>query len=69
MPSKDGERLKEKILESAETVEDDKLGQDDGSLVMLIDPGQFKVLTELLQKEVQGVGRMETIQKSVVQES
>jgi len=69
MPSKDGERLKEKILESAETIEDDKLGQDDGSLVMLIDPGQFKVLTELLQKEVQGVGRMETIQKSVVQES
>ena len=32
---------------------------------MLIDPGQFKVLTELLNKEVKGRGRMETLTQTV----
>jgi hypothetical protein len=33
MPSKDGKRLKEKILESAEKVEEDEFGQNDWELV------------------------------------
>ena len=33
MPSKDGKRLKEKILESAEKVEQDEFGQNDWELV------------------------------------
>jgi len=65
MPSKDGKRLKEKILESAEKVEEDEFGQNDWELIMLIDPGQFKVLTELLNKEVKGGGRMETLTQTV----
>lgn len=33
MPSKDGKRLKEKILESADKVEEDEFGQNDWELV------------------------------------
>lgn len=101
MPSEDGKRLKEQILESAEKVEEDKFGENDWALVsddihpyfvlcicriacdviinravdiiflqvMLIDPSQFKVLTEVLQKEVKGRGRMETIQQTVTGEA
>lgn len=29
--------------------------------VMLIDPGQFKVINELLQKECRGKGKLETM--------
>jgi SBDS protein, C-terminal domain len=36
---------------------------------MLIDPGQFKVLTEMLQAEVKGKGRMETIDQRVLAEN
>lgn len=28
---------------------------------MLIDPGQFKVINELLQRECKGKGRLETV--------
>lgn len=33
---------------------------------MLIDPGQFKVLNDLLQAEVKGRGRIETLNQTVV---
>ena len=35
--------------------------------IMLIDPGQFRVLTELLQKETKGKGRIETLNFAAVQ--
>lgn len=34
--------------------------------IMLIDPGQFRVLTDLLQKETKGKGRMETLNFAAV---
>jgi ribosome maturation protein SDO1 len=80
LPTKDGKRLKEQLVGSAEKVEEETAGQDEyevvswGKLVisgdrwayarlqiLLIDPGQFKVLNELLQKEVKGRGRIETL--------
>ncbi|QRV76127.1 shwachman-bodian-diamond syndrome protein [Ceratobasidium sp. AG-Ba] len=62
MPSEDGKRLKDKVLESAEKVEDDVWG-DEWEVTMLIDPGQFRVLTDLVQsdKELKGSGRIETL--------
>ncbi|KAF9513456.1 hypothetical protein BS47DRAFT_1329586 [Hydnum rufescens UP504] len=69
MPTKDGKRLKEKIVEGAEKVEGEEWGQDEWEVVMLIDPGQFKVLTEMLQAEVKGRGRMETIDQRVLAEN
>jgi len=69
MPTKDGKRLKEKVVEGAEKVESEDWGQDEWEVVMLIDPGQFKVLTDLLQTEVKGKGRMETIDQRVLAEN
>jgi len=68
MPTKDGKRIKEKVIEGADKVEDEDWGQTDWEVVLLIDPGQFKVLSELLQTEVKGRGRMETLNQTVVGE-
>ncbi|KAF7320136.1 Shwachman-bodian-diamond syndrome protein [Mycena kentingensis (nom. inval.)] len=61
MPTSDGKRLKEKIVEGAEKVEEDEMGQNEWEVVMLIDPGQFRVINDLLQKECKGRGRIETL--------
>ncbi|KZO99696.1 Shwachman-Bodian-diamond syndrome protein [Calocera viscosa TUFC12733] len=60
MPNKDGKRFKEKITEMAETVEDEDWG-DDWEVILIIDPGQFKVLNELIASELKGKGRVETM--------
>lgn len=80
IPTKDGKRLREQIIEGAEKVEVDEMGQDEWEVVrivntalahlaysqlrtqiLLIDPGQFRVINELLQKESKGKGRIETL--------
>lgn len=88
MPTKDGKRLKEKVVAAADQVEEDDFGTDEWEVVgaeccsfvswgepllivpdplvvaaqiLLIDPGQFRVLTDLLAKETKGKGRMETL--------
>jgi ribosome maturation protein SDO1 len=77
MPTKDGKRLREQIIEGAEQIEDDEIGQNEWEVVsrciycssnyshivqvMLIDPGQFKIINELLQKECKGKGKLETL--------
>jgi len=61
VPTKDGKRLREQILEGAEQVEDEETGQTEWEVVMLIDPGRFRVINELLQKECKGKGKLETL--------
>ncbi|TFK76659.1 Shwachman-Bodian-diamond syndrome protein [Pluteus cervinus] len=61
LPSGDAEKLKEKILEGAEKVENEETRDNDWEVVMLIDPGQFRVINELLQKQSKGKGRIETL--------
>ncbi|KAJ3789733.1 Shwachman-Bodian-diamond syndrome protein [Lentinula aff. detonsa] len=61
MPIADGKRLREEVLEGAEKVEEDEMGQNEWEVIMLIDPGQFRVINELLQKECKGKGRIETM--------
>ncbi|KAI1785410.1 Shwachman-Bodian-diamond syndrome protein [Ganoderma leucocontextum] len=61
MPKADAERVREKVLESAESVEKDEQGGDEWETVLLIDPGQFRLINELLQKECKGRGRLETL--------
>ncbi|KAF7968099.1 hypothetical protein HWV62_38538 [Athelia sp. TMB] len=61
IPTADEERLKEKILGAAETVEAQEKRASDWEAVMLIDPSQFRVINELLQKEGKGKGRIETL--------
>ncbi|RDX51450.1 Shwachman-Bodian-diamond syndrome protein [Lentinus brumalis] len=61
IPTADVDKVRPKILESAESVEKDTQGADEWEAVMLIDPGQFRILNELLQKESKGRGRLETL--------
>lgn len=79
MPTADSKRLREKIIEGAEKIEDDETGQEEWEVVrsvcfdlnpaftnfpnqvMLIEPGQFRVINEILQKECKGRGRIETM--------
>ncbi|KAJ9095571.1 hypothetical protein QFC20_006618 [Naganishia adeliensis] len=61
MPNRDGKRLKERVLACAEKVEEDDMTSDEWEVIMLIDPGQFRVLNELLEAETKGRGRMESM--------
>jgi len=63
MPSKDGKRLKEKVVELAKTVESDEWTLEEWETILVIDPGQFKVLNDLLQSDatLKGNGRVENL--------
>ncbi|KAH8101580.1 Shwachman-Bodian-diamond syndrome protein [Cristinia sonorae] len=54
-------KIVEKVLEGAEKVESEEKGATAWESVMLIDPGQFKIINDLLQKECKGRGRLETL--------
>jgi len=60
LPSADGERLREQLVKCADKVEREDKG-DTWETTMLIEPGQFRVINELLQKECKGRGRLETL--------
>jgi len=66
MPSKDGKRLKDQIIEKTEKVEEEDWS-DEWELIALIDPGQFKVINELIQAELKGKGRLETLSFAAVE--
>jgi len=55
------EPVKDDILASAEKVEEEQAGEADWEATLLIDPSQFRVLNELLQKKAEGKGRIETL--------
>ncbi|KIK04305.1 hypothetical protein K443DRAFT_93487 [Laccaria amethystina LaAM-08-1] len=61
MPTEDGDRLREQVTACAEKVEIDNVTQADWEVTMLIDPSQFRLINELLEKECKGRGRMETL--------
>ncbi|KAF8491279.1 Shwachman-Bodian-diamond syndrome protein [Gautieria morchelliformis] len=61
VPAVDIEQLKTRILEGAEKIENEDTGQEDWVATLLIDPGQFRIINEILQKEVRGKGRIETL--------
>ncbi|KAI0726043.1 Shwachman-Bodian-diamond syndrome protein [Fomitopsis betulina] len=61
LPKVDAERLRTRVLESAETVERDNSSDEQWETVLLIDPGQFRVLNDLLHKECAGRGGLETL--------
>ncbi|ETW87662.1 hypothetical protein HETIRDRAFT_305676 [Heterobasidion irregulare TC 32-1] len=64
LPAADAPKLRAQILACAETVEREDAPaeqQQEWSATLLIDPANFRVLTELLNKECKGRGRIETI--------
>ncbi|GAA5973454.1 hypothetical protein JCM11641_006469 [Rhodosporidiobolus odoratus] len=65
MPSKEGKKLKDKVIALVGKVEDDEWSEE-WELVALIDPGSFRLLDELLQTEVKGQKKIETMSFSAV---
>ncbi|KAI9139926.1 SBDS protein C-terminal domain-containing protein [Paraphysoderma sedebokerense] len=63
LPNKDGKRLKEKLMELVTEVEDEDWDED-YELTCLIDPGHFRTITDLLQNETKGRGRVELLNLS-----
>lgn len=53
--------LKDKVMELADKLEHQEETGSELELTMLIDPSQFRVINELLQKECKGAGRLETL--------
>ncbi|KAJ2882322.1 hypothetical protein H4R27_003506 [Coemansia aciculifera] len=64
MPRKDAKRLREKILELVATIEDeerDEGGGEEYEQVCLIDPGQYRAVTELISGVPKGAGTVEIL--------
>lgn len=71
MAPQQAKKLKSTILPLCSKIEVDETSSDEWELIALIDPGQFKVLNELLQadstKGSGGGGRIETLSFSTAQ--
>jgi len=67
VPAKDGKRLREPIRKLALTVEDDRY---DGDLEMLIlvDPGVYREITDLVSAETRGKGQVDMMSLKEVEE-
>ncbi|ORZ34056.1 SBDS protein C-terminal domain-domain-containing protein [Catenaria anguillulae PL171] len=67
VPAKEGKRLKEKVLVAfTQGVDEDEWSSAEWTVAGLIDPGQYRVLSELMQAETRGKGRVEVLNLSEV---
>lgn len=60
VPSKDGKRIKDKLMTMIASKEDEDLDEN-YEWTCLIDPGQFRPINELLQSETKGKGQLEML--------
>ncbi|WVR08348.1 SBDS family rRNA metabolism protein [Kwoniella sp. DSM 27419] len=60
MPGKDAKRVKDKVLAEAEEVEEDEMGAE-WEAILQINPGSFRTLTDLVNNETKGKGRVEVM--------
>jgi ribosome maturation protein SDO1 len=67
LPSKEGKRLKDKVIENVEKVEEEDWSEE-WELIAEIDPGALRVLNDLLETESKGKGKIETLNFASVQE-
>lgn len=65
MPAKEGKRLKDKVVELTDTIEDEDWS-DQWELIAFIDPGALKSITQLLQDETKARGKVETLNFTTV---
>ncbi|KAG8834374.1 hypothetical protein FRC17_009049 [Serendipita sp. 399] len=61
IPVAESSAVREKILGSADTVEEEVTGSNDWEATLLIDPAQYRILNDLIQQEAEGKGRIETL--------
>jgi ribosome maturation protein SDO1 len=65
MPAEDGKRVKDRVLQAfPHGIEENAWGSADWAVVGLVDPGQLRVLGDLLESETRGCGRVEVISLS-----
>lgn len=60
MPEADSQRLRDEVVKAADSIEHEETGEE-WEITMLIDPSQFRIINELLQKDCKGRGRLETL--------
>jgi len=60
VPAADIDSLRERLLDGVDKLEHEETGEE-WSGTMLIDPVQFRVISDLLRKTVKGKGRVETL--------
>lgn len=58
---KDVKKLKDKIVKMCITIEEDDWNQGTVTLVGLIDPGQYRIIDDLVRAETKGEGSMELL--------
>jgi len=61
MPTASIDDLRQKLLDGVDKLEHEDTGGEEWSGTMIIDPGQFRVISDLLNKSVKGKGRVETL--------
>jgi len=66
LPASADEAIREKIIQDADRVEQQTTGEQDWQAVILVDPSLFKVLNDLIQQELKGKGRIETLTMTAV---
>ncbi|KAI8642579.1 SBDS protein C-terminal domain-containing protein [Parasitella parasitica] len=57
--SNEMKKLKEKIIPSLSSIEDEGSGSSEIEIIALVDPGKYRVIDDLLQKESKGKGKLE----------
>ncbi|RKO83399.1 SBDS protein C-terminal domain-containing protein [Blyttiomyces helicus] len=67
MATKDGKRLKEKMLTDMVTIEDEDWG-DEYEVTCSVDPGKFRAISEAIQTETKGRGQIEVLGVSNVED-
>ncbi|WVQ80251.1 SBDS family rRNA metabolism protein [Cryptococcus sp. DSM 104549] len=60
MPSKDGKRCKDKVVAECEEVEEEEMGAE-WEAILHINPSNFRTLTDLINNETKGKGRVESM--------
>jgi len=61
VPATNIDHLRERLLDGVDKLEHEEKTGEEWLGTMLIDPGQFRVISELLNKTVKGKGRVETL--------
>ena len=61
LPAAAAKRMKEKLMANVSKVETEDWGSSEYTLEALIDPGQFRAISSLLQEETKGKGRLDVL--------
>ncbi|TPX46679.1 hypothetical protein SeMB42_g03602 [Synchytrium endobioticum] len=61
IPNKESKKIREKLASFITSIEDEDFGNDEVEIICLINPGQFRNISETLSSETRGRGTMEVL--------